>query len=433
MTHRDAPSRFKWDFCSDRRRPTAQRLDAAAASTMWTWVRVLTAARSSLVLVWRLGTGPFLEGVRAVDALVTGGGRRDRGGDDGVLRLAVAPGRAGLGVGCRCRRRSRRTTGRSFSTRCCPAACSATCTGRCATAATSVMSGLGVRAVVLGTLGRPGGAGGAGRGRALALPSPVRDAMPVIAGDGCGWSWLASYVLRRPWVALCLPLGHRGGREVCARRSRHPRRACSRGGYGPASCSRPRWCGGHLATFLIAARTAGSTASPARLLPLALARRCWPWRCRLNVGRVGPPRGHGGVGVRCGRADRGPGRRHSGGVRRDGARGQPARGRGAAVRRLGARSEEPALAQGEAMAERPYTLLSCSMSIDGYLGGATDGALCCCPTTPTSTGWTPCAQHATRSSSARAPSAETIRGCSCGPRPAGTSGWPGGCRPRRSR
>ncbi len=27
------------------------------------------------------------------------------------------------------------------------------------------------------------------------------------------------------------------------------------------------------------------------------------------------------------------------------------------------------------MADRPYTLLSCSMSLDGYLGGATDERL----------------------------------------------------------
>ena len=52
------------------------------------------------------------------------------------------------------------------------------------------------------------------------------------------------------------------------------------------------------------------------------------------------------------------------------------------------------------MPDRPYTLLSCSMSIDGYLGSARRSA-CCSPTTPTSTGSTPCAPPATRSWSAR--------------------------------
>ena len=53
------------------------------------------------------------------------------------------------------------------------------------------------------------------------------------------------------------------------------------------------------------------------------------------------------------------------------------------------------------MADRPYTLLSCGMSIDGYLDGARRAG-CCCPTTPTSTGSTRCAPAATRSWSAPA-------------------------------
>jgi hypothetical protein len=34
----------------------------------WRWVRAAAAAATLGFVVWRLGTGPFLDGVRAVDA-----------------------------------------------------------------------------------------------------------------------------------------------------------------------------------------------------------------------------------------------------------------------------------------------------------------------------------------------------------------------------
>ena len=36
--------------------------------TAWTWARLAGAAATLAVLVWRLGTGPFLDGIRTVDA-----------------------------------------------------------------------------------------------------------------------------------------------------------------------------------------------------------------------------------------------------------------------------------------------------------------------------------------------------------------------------
>ena len=64
------------------------------------------------------------------------------------------------------------------------------------------------------------------------------------------------------------------------------------------------------------------------------------------------------------------------------------------------------------MADRPYTLLSCGMSIDGYLDSAAATPAPAVQRRPTSTGSTPCAPAATRSSSARPRSATTTRGCS---------------------
>jgi len=35
--------------------------------TVWAWARIVGAAATSTFLVWRVGTGPFLDGVRTVD------------------------------------------------------------------------------------------------------------------------------------------------------------------------------------------------------------------------------------------------------------------------------------------------------------------------------------------------------------------------------
>ncbi len=62
------------------------------------------------VLVWRLGAGPFLDGIRTIDGRSWCGGGH-RGGDHRVLRLAVAPDRRrGLGVELPLAAQSRRTT-----------------------------------------------------------------------------------------------------------------------------------------------------------------------------------------------------------------------------------------------------------------------------------------------------------------------------------
>ena len=79
----------------------------------------------------------------------------------------------------------------------------------------------------------------------LALPSPVRSAMPL--------------------VALAVVAGVVGAGLVARRQLRLARKAWL--GVGLASAL---VVGGHAATFLVAARTAGVTASPSRMLPLAL-------------------------------------------------------------------------------------------------------------------------------------------------------------------
>ncbi|MEO7261212.1 MAG: lysylphosphatidylglycerol synthase transmembrane domain-containing protein [Jatrophihabitantaceae bacterium] len=100
----------------------------------------------------------------------------------------------------------------------------------------------------------------------LALPSPVRSAMPVILG--------VSLALALAGVALLRVLPHRGS-------SRWARTLRAVGSdLRDGLLAHRAWPGivaasvvvvaGHTATFLIAARATGVTASPARMLPLAL-------------------------------------------------------------------------------------------------------------------------------------------------------------------
>ena len=234
--------------------------------TLWAWARLVGPALILGVLVWRLGTGPFLDGVRTVNG--------------GALAAA-----AGLAV---------------VTTAC------------CAWRWKIVARGLGVelplgsavaayyRSVFLNVT-LPGGVVGDvhrgvshGRevsdvGRALravawerfagqlvqavvtvvillALPSPVRSSMPLVTIGG------VAAVFGVVLVARAQP---RGARSRWAR----IRRALA-GDIRGALLTRKAWLGislasaivvaGHALTFLIAARTAGTTAPLSRMLPIAL-------------------------------------------------------------------------------------------------------------------------------------------------------------------
>jgi glycosyltransferase 2 family protein len=233
--------------------------------TVWAWARLAGAAAVLVVLVWRLGTGPFLDGLRTVDVQV----------------LAAAAGIAVVTTVC------------------------------CAWRWRIVARGLGVdlplgtavaayyRSLFLNTT-LPGGVvgdvhrgvrhgrdvGDVGRGlRAvgwertagqvvqavltvvvlLALPSPARSLMPYV-GAAVAVVGLGAVVLSR---------ARTGGRSRWARTVR-----AASADLRDGLLARRAWPGvvltsavvvaGHTATFVIAARTAGTDASLARLLPLAL-------------------------------------------------------------------------------------------------------------------------------------------------------------------
>ena len=230
-----------------------------APRLLWAWARLLGGAAILAVLLWRLGTGPFLDGVRLIDG--------------GALAAAL-----GIGV---------------------------LTTGCCAWRWSLVAGGLGLRlplrtavadsyrSVFLNST-LPGGVlgdvhravhhgrevGDVGRGiRAvlwertsgqavqlvlavlvlLALPSPVQSAMPTVL------------VIAVAAVAGVLFLSRAG----------HSRWARTAGADIRAALLAPRTrvrivlasvvaVSGHVATFLIAARNAGSTAPLTLLVPLAL-------------------------------------------------------------------------------------------------------------------------------------------------------------------
>jgi uncharacterized membrane protein YbhN (UPF0104 family) len=254
--------------------------------TVWTCARRLGGAALLAVLVWRLGTGPFLDGVRMI----------------AWRPLLAAAGLAMLTTVCCAWRWSlvARGLGVGLSLPAAVAACY-----RSQFLNTALPGG------VLGDVHRAvrhgRDVGDLGRGlRAVAwersagqlvqialtmialllLPSPVRSFMPAVVTVVLA-AGLGAVLLSR-----ALP---RGGSSRWVR-TLHTAAADLRGGL----LARRAWLGivlastvvvaGHAATFLLAARTAGSTESPLRLLPLAL----------LTLLAMGMPTNIGGWGPREG-------------------------------------------------------------------------------------------------------------------------------------
>lgn len=234
--------------------------------TVWAWGRIVGPAVTLAVLVWRLGTGPFVDGIRMVDARA----------------VAVAAGVAVLTTVC------------------------------CAWRWKAVARGLGVELSLPAAVAAyyrsqflnvtlPGGIvgdihRGVSHGRdvrdvsralravawertagqvvqvvltlviLLALPSPVHSSMPVVAVAVTGALLLAVLVARA---------SPGGGWSAWARL-----RSAVAGDLRDALLTRRAWLGialasalvvaGHAFTFVIAARTAGTSAPLSRMLPIAL-------------------------------------------------------------------------------------------------------------------------------------------------------------------
>lgn len=234
--------------------------------TMWAWARFVASAVMVGVVVWRLGTGPFLDGVRAVDARA----------------LAAAAGIAMLTTVC-CAWRWKIVAGGLGIDLSLPAALAAYYR--------SQFLNVTLPGGVVGDVHRGVSHGrdvsDVGRGlRAvawersagqvvqvvltvavlLALPSPVQSSMPLVA---------IAVVVAALGVVLVARASPDGGRSAWARL-----RSAAARDIRDALLARRAWLaialasalvvGGHALTFLIAARTAGTTAPPSQMLPIAL-------------------------------------------------------------------------------------------------------------------------------------------------------------------
>jgi uncharacterized membrane protein YbhN (UPF0104 family) len=233
---------------------------------VWTWGRIVCSALVFTVLVWRLGTGPFLDGLRSVD-----GGA-----------LAAAAGLAVLTTVCYAWRWKIVATGLGLDLSL-PAAVAAYYR--------SLFLNAALPGGVVGDVHR-----GFSHGREV---SDVGHALRSVA-----WERFAGQVVQvlvtvivllalpspvhsvMPWVAIAVVAAVFGVVLVARARPDATRSAWARllggvaGDIRDGLLARRAWLGialtsavgvgGHAATFLLAARTAGVSAPPSRVLPIAL-------------------------------------------------------------------------------------------------------------------------------------------------------------------
>jgi uncharacterized membrane protein YbhN (UPF0104 family) len=275
------------DPAPDTARPRALAYAAKrAVSALWAWSRPLAGVAILAVLLWRLGTGPFLAGIRTI----------------GVFPLVVAIAIGALTTVCCAWRWSLVSAGLGLRLpmRTAVAACYR------AVFLNSTLPG-GVLGDVHRAVSHGKDAGDVGRGiRAVvwertagqavqlvlavavlaAFPSPVRGYLPAVLAVAVVGGLAAVLVVR------AVP-GRAESRWATAIRTARSdiRDGLLSGGNGiRIAVASTVVVGGHLATFLVAAHTAGATAPLSRLIPLTL----------LALLAMGVPANIGGFGPREG-------------------------------------------------------------------------------------------------------------------------------------
>jgi glycosyltransferase 2 family protein len=269
--------------------PTATATTARTTSRLlWAWARVLGGFVILAVLVWQLGTGPFLDGIRLINgpALVSSFGI-------GVMTTVCCAWRwrlvaAGLGV--------RLPMGAAVAAYYRSQFLNTTLPGGVLGDVHRALRhgldigdvGLSVRAVVLERAGGHLAQVAVAAAVLAAFPSPVRPWLPAVA---VGLALLGVLLL------LLSRLSRRGaGRDGIAARTVRAAVSDIRDGL----LAHRNWLGilltstvvlfGHLATFLVAARTAGATAPLRALMPLTLL-ALLAMALPLNIAGWGPREG----------------------------------------------------------------------------------------------------------------------------------------------
>ncbi|WP_373319548.1 lysylphosphatidylglycerol synthase transmembrane domain-containing protein [Rugosimonospora africana] len=259
---------------------------AVRARAVWAWVRVLGGAGIIAFLLWRLGTGPFLDGLRGIDvwALLAATGI-------GVLTTVACAWRwrlvaRGLGVRLPLRTAVAAYYRSQFINTTLPGGVLGDVHRALRHGRDVGDVGRAVRAVVLERFAGQVVQVAIAVVMLLALPSPVRSRMPeaaaVLAVVGLGAVLLA-------WMRP----GTTGSRVARALRTAAADLRSGlfsrRNGPGIVLASAVV-VAGHLATFLVTARAAGATAPLTRLAPLGLL-ILLAMTVPLNVGGWGPREG----------------------------------------------------------------------------------------------------------------------------------------------
>ena len=254
----------------------------------WAWVRLLGGAAILGVLAWRVGTGPFLDGIRTVDgwSLAAGAGIA-------VLTTACCAWRwsliaRGLGIAVPLHSAVAAYYRSQFLNTTLPGGVLGDVHRGVAHGRDVGDVGRGLRAVVWDRF-----AGQAVQAALtvivlVAVPSPVRFAMPVVVGVLAGVVLLGVLLLRISPRGS----GSRWARTVRAAACDIRHGVLARQAWPAIAAASTVVVAGHAATFLIAVRTAGVSASPVRMLPLAL----------LVLLAMGVPANVGGWGPREGAA-----------------------------------------------------------------------------------------------------------------------------------
>jgi glycosyltransferase 2 family protein len=253
--------------------------------TKWAWVRLAGGVGILALVVWRVGTGPFVEGVRTIDGWALAAAL----GIGGLTTLACAWRwslvASGLGVRLPLAAAVAAYYRSQFLNTTLPG-------GVIGDVHRAVRHGrdigdvtLGVRAVVLERTAGQGVAMGIALMVLFAFPSPVRAYMPIAVAA-------LVVVVGAVLLTRALVKGRSGRlmRALRAVRSDIRNGLLPRGTLAAVVVTSSVVLVGHLATFLVAARTAGSTAPLAVLTPvtlLALLAMMVP----LNIAGWGPREG----------------------------------------------------------------------------------------------------------------------------------------------
>ncbi len=264
---------------------SGDRASPPMARPRWPLARAAVAVAILGVLVWSVGTGPFLDGFRAIDGWSLAGAF-----GIGAVSIACCAWRwsmvaARLGVPMRMRDAFAAYYRSQFLNTTLPG-------GVVGDVHRAVRHGLdigdvrlGVRAVVLERVAGQMALAAIAVVVLLVFPSPVRSRLPIAAAVvlAAGFGVLALWGLVRGrssrWVRLVHSEWAGARKGLLARRS-----------VVGIMCASVVVVAGHLATFMLAARTAGSTAPLRLLLPLtmlALLAMSLP----LNIAGWGPREG----------------------------------------------------------------------------------------------------------------------------------------------